>query len=83
MELEDFVESQGVSMDDFEAQCQQYAQAKDVAISAVWGLVMGTVTASGIPEAIAAAVLVLAIGKVLIQVLKRMNFSFIDAQTAK
>ena len=55
---------------------QQYAQAKD-------GLVMGTVTASGIPEAIAAAVLVLAIGKVLIQVLKRMNFSFIDAQTAK
>ena len=62
---------------------QQYAQAKDVAISAVWGLVMGTVTASGIPEAIAAAVLVLAIGKVLIQVLKRMNFSFIDAQTAK
>ena len=28
MELEDFVESQGVSMDDFEAQCQQYAQAK-------------------------------------------------------
>ena len=62
---------------------QPYAQAKDVAISAVWGLVMGTVTASGIPEAIAAAVLVLAIGKVLIQVLKRMNFSFIDAQTAK
>ena len=60
-----------------------FAQAKDVAISAVWGLVMGTVTASGIPEAIAAAVLVLAIGKVLIQVLKRMNFSFIDAQTAK
>ena len=44
---------------------------------------MGTVTASGIPEEIAAAVLVLAIGKVLIQVLKRMNFSFIDAQTAK
>ncbi|MFQ7553334.1 MAG: hypothetical protein ACLRMZ_27405 [Blautia marasmi] len=28
MELEDFVESCGVSMDDFEAQCQQYAQAK-------------------------------------------------------
>ncbi len=50
---------------------QQYAQAKDVAVTAVWGLVMGTVTASGIPEAIAAAVLVLAIGKILIQVLKR------------
>lgn len=28
MELEDFVKSQGVSMDDFEAQCQQYAQNK-------------------------------------------------------
>lgn len=28
MELQDFVESQGISMDDFEAQCQQYAQAK-------------------------------------------------------
>ena len=28
MELEDFVESQGASKDDFEAQCQQYAQAK-------------------------------------------------------
>ena len=36
----------------------------------VWGLVMGTVTASGIPEAIAAAILVLAIGKVLIGVLE-------------
>lgn len=28
MELEDFVESQGVSMEDFEEQCLQYAQAK-------------------------------------------------------
>ena len=28
MELKDFVESQGISMDDFEAQCKQYAQAK-------------------------------------------------------
>ncbi len=46
---------------------------KDVAVSAVWGLVMGTVTASGIPEAIAAAILVLAIGKVLIGVFRKMN----------
>ena len=52
---------------------QQYAEAKEVAITAVWGLVMGTVAASGIPEAIAAAILVLALGKVLIQVLKRLN----------
>ena len=52
---------------------QQYAEAKEVAITAVWGLVMGTVTASGIPEAIAAAILVLAIGKALIVVFRRMN----------
>ena len=30
---------------------QQYAEAKEVALTAVFGLVMGTVTASGIPEA--------------------------------
>lgn len=47
---------------------QQYAQAKDVGISAVFGLIMGTVTASGIPEAVAAAVLVTAISKVLLKV---------------
>ena len=46
---------------------QQYAQAKDVAVTAVWGLIMGTVTASGIPEAIAAAVLVAVVGKVLLK----------------
>jgi len=49
---------------------QQYADARQVGISAVWGLIMGTVTASGIPEAAAAAVLVLALGKALIKVLK-------------
>lgn len=49
---------------------QQYAEAKNVAVTAVWGLVMGTVTASGIPEAIAAAVLVGAIGKALLAVTK-------------
>ena len=42
---------------------QQYAQAQNVGITAVWGLIMGTITASGIPEAIASAVLVLALGK--------------------
>lgn len=62
---------------------QQYAEAKDVAVTAVWGLVMGTVTASGIPEAIAAAVLVLALGKVLIQVFKKMNINVLSAQIAK
>ena len=49
---------------------QQYAEAKNVAVTAVWGLVMGTVTASGIPEAIAAAILVGAIGKALLTVTK-------------
>ena len=47
---------------------KQYAEAKEVAVSAVFGLIMGTVTASGIPEAIAAAILVMAIGKVLLKV---------------
>lgn len=46
---------------------QQYAQAKEVAVTAVWGLIMGTVTASGIPEAIAAAVLVAVVTKVLLK----------------
>ena len=48
---------------------QQYAQAKNVAITAVFGLVMGTVTASGIPEAIVAAVLVTVIGKALLHLM--------------
>ncbi len=47
---------------------KQYAEAKEVAVSAVFGLIMGTITASGIPEAIAAAILVLALGKVLLKV---------------
>ena len=62
---------------------QQYAQAKDVAISAVWGLVMGTVTASGIPEAIAAAILVLALGKVLVVVFRKMNLGAVNVESAK
>lgn len=52
---------------------QQYAAAKNVAITAVFGLVMGTVTASGIPEAIAAAVLVTAIGKALLHLMDRLK----------
>lgn len=54
---------------------QQYADAKEVAVSAVWGLIMGTITASGIPEAIAAAVLVLALGNVLLKVFKKMRMT--------
>lgn len=52
---------------------QQYAQAKNVAFSAVFGLIMGTVTASGIPEAIAAAILVTVIGKALLRLLARIQ----------
>ncbi|HEY9575305.1 MAG TPA: ECF transporter S component [Lachnospiraceae bacterium] len=47
---------------------QQYAQAKEVASSAVFGLVMTTVFVSGIPEAIAASILVLALGIPLLKI---------------
>lgn len=52
---------------------QQYANAKNVGITAVFGLIMGTVTASGIPEAIAAAILVTVLGKALLKVMARMK----------
>lgn len=52
---------------------QQYSAAKNVAFSAVFGLIMGTVTASGIPEAIAAAILVTVIGKALIRVMAQIK----------
>lgn len=52
---------------------QQYAAAKNVAVSAVFGLIMATVTASGIPEAVAAAILVTVIGKALLRLLERMK----------
>ena len=45
----------------------EYAQAKDVAVTAVWGLIMGTITGAGIPEAIAAAILVAVIARVLLK----------------
>lgn len=62
---------------------QQYAEAKEVALTAVFGLVMGTVTASGIPEAIAAAILVLALGKVLVIVFRKMNLGAVNVESAK
>lgn len=52
---------------------QQYAQAKEVGATAVFGLIIGTITASGIPEAIAAAILVTAIGKTLLSFFKKAN----------
>lgn len=62
---------------------QQYAEAKEVALTAVFGMVMGTVTASGIPEAIAAAILVLALGKVLVVVFRKMNLGAVNVESAK
>ncbi|MCI8580591.1 MAG: ECF transporter S component [Dorea sp.] len=62
---------------------QQYAEAREVAVTAVWGLIMGTVTASGIPEAVAAAILVLALGKVLIQIFRRMGSGTLRTEPAK
>ena len=44
---------------------QQYAQAKQIAISGVFKLIMATILGSGIPEAIAAAVIVMPICKAI------------------
>lgn len=52
----------------------QYAEVKGVAVNAVWGLIMGTITASGIPEAIAGAVLVGVLGKVLLSFTQKQLF---------
>ena len=45
----------------------EFAAAKNIAMEAVMGAVMAIVAANGVPEAIAAAVLVTAIGKALLQ----------------
>ncbi len=50
---------------------EQYAAARQVAMSAVYGLIMATVTGAGIMEAIAALVLVTAVGKALLKVMER------------
>ena len=47
---------------------QQYAQARNVAMEAVSGLILATVTGNGIPEAIVALIAVTAIGKALLRV---------------
>ncbi len=50
---------------------EAYAAAKGVDIKALFGLIMGIVGINGVPEAIVAGVLVLAVGKVLGQVFFR------------
>ena len=47
---------------------QQYAEAKNVGVSAVMGLIIGTVAVNGIPEALAAMVLVVAVGSALLRI---------------
>lgn len=49
---------------------KDYAAVKSVAVDAVWGLVMGTVLASGIPEAVTAAVIVALVGGAMFAGLK-------------
>ena len=49
---------------------QQYAQAKEVALEAVSGLILTTILANGIPEAIVSTVLVAVIGKNLLRLAK-------------
>ncbi len=44
----------------------QFAAAKEIAVSAVYNVIVGIIFANGVPEAIVAAVLTLAIGKVLL-----------------
>ena len=51
----------------------QFAAAKQVAVQAVFGLAMGIVATSGIPEAIAAMVLVTAIGKLLLALTQNLH----------
>lgn len=46
----------------------QYAAAKDVAVQAVFGLVMATVLGSGIPEAVAAMIIGGVLGNVLLKI---------------
>ena len=49
----------------------QFATAKEIAVSAVYDVIIGIIVANGVPEAIVAAVLTLALGKVLLH----FNFS--------
>ena len=51
---------------------EQYAQAREVAVTAVYGLIMATVTGAGVMEAVAALVLVTAIGKALLGPVRRL-----------
>lgn len=50
---------------------RDYAAVKSVAVDAVWGLIMGAVLASGVPEAVTAAVIVTFVGGAMLAGIKR------------
>lgn len=52
---------------------EQFAAAKQIAVSAVYNAIVGIIFANGVPEAIVAAILVTAIGKALLQLQRRME----------
>lgn len=52
---------------------QQYAAAKSVGAEMVWGLIMATIFGSGIPEAIAAAVITGLLGSILIKAHRQLG----------
>lgn len=47
---------------------EQYAAARESGTQALWGVILGVIGINGVPEAIIAAVLTLAVGKVLLTV---------------
>lgn len=52
---------------------EQFAAAKEIALSAVYNAIVAIIFANGVPEAIVAAILVTAIGKALLQVQAHMT----------
>ena len=50
---------------------EQYAAAREVAVTAVYGLIMATVTGAGVMEALVAMVLVTGIGKALMKTVRK------------
>lgn len=48
-----------------------FAAAKNIAVSAVYDVILGIIAANGIPEAIAAALLTLAVGRALLRFMAR------------
>ena len=48
-----------------------FAAAKNIAVSAVYDVILGIIAANGIPEAIAAALLTLAVGRALLKFMAR------------